>query len=426
MMTAVAVLENESFEQVADCALELDDEVRRKEVAKDKEPRPRRIFRNPKDELLANIRARTDLGDHPSYEGRKLLTVRFEQPGWAAAALCRVWQQYYLDHESLLGWMSRIGFVDDTVRALCMLIRRVPSRDPMLELERLAGKESVGSWLLVGHTVMTLIEDEILGKLARKTLDDWVESGRANKKCAAIFAYGFRFEQSDRVRTLAALARIGRSRSSRVHSTLMGMLFGLLYWSQHRGLVWLTVAAWADDRKSFRDDDGLRGVALDIAGNALRLFSDFAKLRYAPFSAELIEDFPKESRRLIRRIMEDRDYGPRALSTLDDLTYWQPMLGQDGRSKEKCAEFLRLMHLLAPDLRWWKRRRVVIRLCLAHPAHRIQIRRIFAVARKIERSGLRRGGESAQAQAVGDHEDAGAGHGDAGDHGVEEAGGGQG
>jgi hypothetical protein len=388
MMLAIAVLEDEPFDDVARRARDLDDLVRKSELSDDKKLRPRPAFAKPKDELLAAIHARTYERDHPIYPDLKLLTARFERHDWAAAVLCRIWQQYHVDRGLLLSWMCGIGFTDASVRALCTLITRVPAHDPLHELGELVMKDSYTKWTLAGRTLAALEDDHDLRPLVEKTLTDWVDSKLVGKRCAAAITYGVRFDQADPEETFAQLGKIGRHRNVRIHETVGGTMLHLLSKTDHVHLLLRTVVSWSDDRRSVRDNDGLRALGVDIGTYLLRLRpdDDFKEIKTNPVM--LAADYPDECRRLIKRIVADPDFGPIALSMLYELTYWYPLLSIDEQARVRAADLLRNVRLLVPDLRWWRRIRAVADLCRSLPTHRQQIRRIMRIARRIERSGV--------------------------------------
>jgi hypothetical protein len=388
MMLAIAVLEDEPFDEVVRRAKELDDLIRRSELPEDKKLRPRRAFIKPKDELLAAIHARTYERDHPIYPGLKMLTARFERHDWAAAALCRIWQQYHVDRDLLLEWMCGIGFTDASVRALCTLITRVPAHNPLHELERLVMKGRWTGWHLAGRTLTVLEDDHGLRPLVERTLTDWVDSDSLRKMCAAAITYGLRFDQADPEDTFAQLGKIGRHQGRSIHIAVGAAMLHLLSKTDHLQLLLRTVVAWADDRRSVRDNDGLRAVGVDVGTYLLRLRPDDDLKDVDTNPAMLVADYPDECRRLIKRIIADPIFGPEALTVLHELTYWYPLLATDEQARVRAADLLRNARLLVPDLRWWRRSRAVAELCRALPAHRHEIRRIIRYARRVERSGL--------------------------------------
>jgi hypothetical protein len=388
MMLAIAVLEDEPFDEVARRARELDDLVRKSELSHDKKLQPRPAFAKPKDELLAAIHARTYERDHPIYPDLKLLTARFERHDWAAAVLCRIWQQYHVDRDLLLRWMCRIGFIDASVRALCTLITRVPAHDPLHELDQLVARDNWFSWILAARTLAALEDDHGLRPLVEKTLTDWVDSKLVRKKCAAAITYRVRFDQADPEETFAQLGKIGRDRNAAVQTMVAASMLQLLSKTDHLHLLLRTVVSWSDDRQSVRDNDGLRSLGADVGTYLLRLRPDDDLKDIKTNPAMLVADYPDECRRLIKLIVADPDSGPIALSVLHELTYWYPLLSIDEQARIRAADLLRNVRLLVPDLRWWRRIRAVADLCRSLPTHRQQIRRIMRIARRIERSGV--------------------------------------
>lgn len=392
LMFTVALLQNEPFDEVADEARNLDKEVRTSELKEGKKLKPRRVFVKPSDELLRAIGACVDKRDNPSHKGLKVDTVRFEHTGWAEAVLCRIWQYYHVEHDLLVRWMcgprmSRLHF-DASVWALSTLISQVPAGDRLRELHRLVNRGGFRNWRLAAATLARLEDKHGFGDLVQQAVAEWVESDGAYQKCAAVVFYAYRFDQSDGRLTMVRIADIAREKMTSVHDTTVGTVLRLMTARDRLPTVLRAVVSWADDRRSVRDKDGLRSVALDVGVYLLRLTAEARSVKLDLDPADIAECYPADCRHLAAEIMDHKYYGFDVLKDLLDLGMWQPFILVDKAARQHAIELVRIARLLAPDLRWRARRATVVRLCRRYPGRQRQIRWIFRMARKAERTGL--------------------------------------
>jgi len=216
MATAVAVLENQPYDEVVTYALDLDRRIREAELPEDKKLRPRRIFTNPKAVLLLDNKAQAQERPHPRHNGLNEETVRFCRQDWAGAVLSHVWQEYAAAHVVLIAWMCHYEFLarftEATRRALCTIIADVPAHEPLRWVERLAANRLQGQRTLAASILLRLADEHVLRPLVEQTLNEWVESGTVNKKWTAAVVYGSPFGREDVPGALDKLERIARSK----------------------------------------------------------------------------------------------------------------------------------------------------------------------------------------------------------------------
>lgn len=391
LMFTIALLQNEPFDEVVALARELDDMVRTHELKAGKALRPRASFVKPHDQLLRTLRARIERRDNPRHKGLLVDTVEFDRTGWAEPVLCRIWQQYHVDHYLLLNWMCGPTMAKDhfgaSVWALCTLITKVAAGNRLRELDHLVSRGGFSNFRLAAVTLARLEDEHGYRNLVAETLADWTEKPSSYRKCTTVIYHGQRFTRSDPWQVLAKIGEIGRDPALSVWNAVVGMMLGLMA-IDTAGIVLPTVVSWAADAKSVRDEDGLRPAALEIGVYALRLTPNTQKLRLDVDPVALAADHPGQCHRLAWQIAEDDLHGARLIRDLFRLTDWHGFVAEDETARENTAELLRIVRLLAPDLSWRRRRRVVARLCRRHPTLRQPIRRILRVARKADRSGL--------------------------------------
>ncbi|WAL66805.1 hypothetical protein ORV05_03050 [Amycolatopsis cynarae] len=384
MFLAVAFLENKPFDRVAAQAVALDTLVRKAELPSDKTLRPRRIFTKPKDKLLRTIRAATARRTHPRHPGLQEQTVRFEQPDWADAVLRRFWQQYHLDHQTLLKWMCDSNEPEAAVKALCTVIVGVPAHDPLRPLETLAANNRLSHRYLAAQTLVKLADEHRHSGLVEETLDRWVESRSSNYKFTAALYYGSRFEQHTK-RALAQLTRIARSEWRGPRNAVVAIMLALLAREKYRDLVLTTVNHWMNDPQSLRDRDGLRAVALEIALWILGIQTD--KENILVVDTKILGDrYPDELRDLAWTIALHRKHGVTMLRRLEEWSLKARFEDKRSKLRNNGSELLRVVSLLQSDLRWWRRLPDELLLSHRHPGRRAMIRRIFRAARAVERS----------------------------------------
>jgi hypothetical protein len=372
---AVALLEHHPYDEVVPLVLELDEQIRRAELAEDKKLRPRRLFTKSKEELLRDVRAVTVIRDHPKHLGLKEETVRFERQDWASAVLRHVWSEYPVVRAVLRDWMcgTRMlsDFSDATRRALCTIIAQVPAHDPLRMVDWLAGRHRVAQRVLAATTLTHLADDHNLLPLVNQTLEEWADRGAAYRQWTAAVVYGSPFGRRDTHNALVQLAKIGRTSRAVPQNAVVAGVLAMLGDQRHREHVLNTAVSWTNGQNR---DNGLRPVSLSLGMWVTGfLWSDLD-------SREFGKSFPRQVDTLVRRVLADKEFGAIALSRLSDLA---DIAGWDEWS---ASELVYLATLITPNLRWWSRRRVVTELTDRHPLKRTEIRRSFRTARKVQRT----------------------------------------
>lgn len=375
---AVALLENQPYDEVVRHALELDVQVRRAELPEDKKLRPRRVFDKPKAKLLRDIRAVTVTRDHPKHLGLEEETVRFERQDWAAAVFRHAWSEYPAIHTVLRDWMCGPEmldrFADATRRALCRIIAEVPAHDPLRLVDHLASRPRMAHRRLAASALEHLADDHNLLPLVRQTLETWADQGTAYRQWTAAIVYGSPFGRRDTPHALVQLAKIGRSNKSLPQNAVVEGVLTMLTDPDHRDHVLDNVVAWSNGQNRY---NGLRPVSLSLAMWIIGFFRateldgiDFGEL-YRP-----------QVNILVRRVLADPEFSSYAISRLHDLAtqMWD---------RRAAIELVRLATLITPDLRWWRRRRIVGSLVAQHPTRRTTIQLAFRAARKAQRAGAR-------------------------------------
>jgi hypothetical protein len=242
---------------------------------------------------------------------------------------------------------------------------------------------------LAAATLTRLAVVHKLLPLVKQTLEDWVDTERVYPKCTAALVYGSRFGRRDQHAALAQLARIGRSTSEQVQDAVTRGLLEMLTRPDCRGHVFGTVVSWLEDApEPMRPPDGLRTVGLKLG---MWVVGFYPEIGFNPVDpATLADEYLSEVSFLTEHILCDKRFGPWALSRLSRLETkadWERLAEPDTSTAR--VELVRILTLVAPDLRRWQRRRTVTRLCKAHPTRRTEIRRIFRTARKIQRATMR-------------------------------------
>ncbi|MGH3908330.1 MAG: hypothetical protein ACRDTE_29720 [Pseudonocardiaceae bacterium] len=390
MLLAVALLEDHPFDEVAAHATRLDDMIRIAELPKDKTLRPRRIFATPRNKLLDDIRAITVEREHPRHPGLREETVRFTRQDWANAVLRHAWREYHVLHTVLRDWMCRPALLERfggaSERALCTLITGVPAHDPLRLVDHLASRHAVVQRESAARVLKRLADAHDLRPLVEQTLESWVAVGSVHRKWTAALVYGSEFGQRDPNHALVQLSRLGHTPNERVQNAVVRGVLDLLSQPETQGHVLNAVPSWLRE-SSFDRSDGLRTVALGVAMWVVGFSRDPDSVLVDPVL--LAEQYPEQVRILVEAILDDPRFGPLALNHLSQLT-WVADLQRYRQGywsvTDESAELLRLATLLAPDLRWLPRRRVVAALGEQHPARRTEIRRILRIARKIQRA----------------------------------------
>jgi len=182
------------------------------------------------------------------------------------------------------------------------------------------------------------------------------------------------------------IAGIARQRSPSIHDTAVATVLRLMTSTDRLGPVLRSVVNWAEDWESYRHEDGLRSVARDIGTYLLRMIDRRFDLKLDP--ADVADRYPHDCKRLVSQIIDDRIHGIEVLNYLLELANWHHLIAADETARQHATELVRITRLLAPGLRWRERCRAVSRLCRRHPIRRHDVRYIFRIARKAERSGL--------------------------------------
>jgi hypothetical protein len=372
---AVALLENQPFEEVMRHGRDLDQRIRTAEIPEDKKLRPRRVFATSKEALLRDILAESTIRDHPRHEGMQEETVRFERQDWAKAVFRHVWNEFPSAREVLIDWMSDpvlLGrFGDATRRTLCAIIAEVPAHDPLGIVDHLATRPVMAQRVLAARMLEHLADHHDLQHLVKQTLEEWAKRGTPYRKWTAAIAYSSPFGRRDIENALRQLTRIGRTdRSSPQNAVVAGML-AMLRDKEHRERVLNEVVLWTDGRHR---RNGLHTVSLSLGMWITGIFPSNLD------SHEFAEKYPVQVRKLVKRVLHDPEFGPAALSHLAELAAcarWD---------EESATALLHLAMLTASDLRWLPRQSTVAALVRTHPTLRSQILRIFSAARRAQRA----------------------------------------
>lgn len=381
MFLAVAFLEGKPFDQVARHAVALDRLARQAELPNDKIARPRKVFSRPKDDLLVDIGATTDLRNHSRHSGLEEQTVRFVRPDWADAVLCRFWQQYHLDHKLLLNWMCDTDEREAAVKALCTVTTKVPAHDPLWAVTYLANRNSAAHRNLAARTLVRLADTHELSDLVDQTLDEWTKTGRPNTQWTAALVYGGRFDKNPD-HALRQLAEIARTNSERVSRAVIAAILSVLNNPEHGDRTVRAICDWVTDGQSIRERDNLRTVALELAMWLLGVRTEDEPLVDVH---DMERRYPEELRELILEVADDSVFGTELIGHLNNLSrLYHPGTATKRAAREK-AEFLRVFTLLSPERGWIPRFQDRMYLARRHALYKPHIKSIFRMARKMER-----------------------------------------
>lgn len=373
---AIALLEDQPYDEVVESAMTLDLALRTAEMAVDRRPRPRRLFATSKEQALEAINACVIDRDHPQHRGLREETVRFERQDWAAAVLRHVWQAYPAAQVVLRDWMCESAmlkrFFDQTRQALCTIIAEVPAHRPLRLVDDLAKHRTWQGTNLAAAVLRHLADDHNLGGLVADTLERWVKDGPANGQCVAGIVYASPFGLRNPELALEQLLTIARSKWTTPNIPVAIGLLGMLTDADWRQMVLQKVV---DSSRSSSAYPGVRLVATWVGLSA-------AGVHPWPGidATELVRLFPDEVRTLLEHAFFDPDEGRNALQRIYILATKAEF------DLSASDDLLRITTLLAPDLRWPRRLRSVEKLCGAHYGMRSKIRWIFRAARKVERA----------------------------------------
>lgn len=394
MLAAVAVLENQPFDEVAAHALELDKLVRTAELPSDKKLRPRRVFAKPKHQLLKDIGAEIDERAHPLHPGLREQTVRFARQDWADAALCHLWREYHTVQPMLLDWMCAPELLErfggSSVRALCTLITGVPAHEPLRPVDNLAAKWSLSHRELAAATVTSLVDVHRMEPLVKQILEDWIEGDSVRRKSTAALAYGLHYGRRNPAFALTQLARIGQSTHETVQAAVVRGVLSMLADEEDQEAVLDAIVAWTQAPSWIHRPSGLPPAGQALAMWAVGFLRDPNLCAVDP--AALAAKYPDQITRLVDKILRDRRNGRIAIARLailaEDAHHDSPLTRDESMIFAR-AELRRLVRLIAPGTSW-DRRRVARRLAVRHPESRRQLRFVMRTVAKLERAERRK------------------------------------
>ncbi|USX49414.1 hypothetical protein [Lentzea sp. HUAS12] len=372
---AVAVLENQPVEYVWQRALALDQHLRKARLPDDGKLRPRCPLIQPSDQTLREIRAKVEERAHPKHENLTEETIRFERHDWARGVFMHMWRQYPAAQEVLRDWMCEDAtfdrFQEESVKAVCDVARNVPAHEPLAIIENLASQRSYGRRALAARAMEVLMDDDVMRPLVEKAIKRWTKYGNAYEKWTVARVYSSDFGRRNLTASLAVLTEIGKSDKYTPQNAVVFGVLSMLATKKIRGIALDTVVSWTGAR--YRRT-GLQPITL-----ALGLWVIGFYKHSRDYFTEFAEAFPKQVTDLFKHVIADPEFGELVVEHLGELALharWD---------QAKAAELVRLTRLIAPDLRWWKRRDAVDALCFQHPAKRSEIHRIFRIARKVQK-----------------------------------------
>lgn len=225
---------------------------------------------------------------------------------------------------------------------------------------------------MAASVLVRLADDHHLLPLVHATLREWVECDSARQQWTAALVYSSPFGRRDLDESLAQLARIGSSRHPSPKNVVVFGVLAMLEEPADQEKVINTVVEWSES--AHRRRGTLREVSLSLG---LWLAGVYQGAGVDP--VDFAERWTSQMQTLMCRVLADREFGVVALHHLSDLatrSRWDPGSG---------SELLRLAEIIAPDLRWWSRRRRIAELVDAHPTMGADIRRTFRIARRFQR-----------------------------------------
>jgi hypothetical protein len=389
MLLAVAVLENQPYDEVAKTATTLDLQIRTAELPKDKELRPRRIFATAKNALLDAVNATVELREHPEHVGLFEETVRFSRSDWGDAALRQVWSQFHVLHSIVLDWMGR----DDMYRqfgnqcslALSRLITEVPAHAPLSITDQLARSTTVAKRRLASDTLARIAGLSDHRHLVEAQLDRWIRDGTDKQRWTAAHLYGTRYSTGQVPLALRQLEKIVRTGGKTARDGALVATVQLIARREDRGQVLPQVLRWCQTHDNIGGAANLRWVGLEIALSICGLIPPDDDELVKP--RELAAAFPELISDLTMLVLHDRKMGSVAIDSLENLCQVIRIESLTSRKRARPfeAELLRLIRIVTPDLRWWHRRSVVMSLIRRHPTRRRSINHIFRTAARLSR-----------------------------------------
>ncbi|WP_028926680.1 hypothetical protein [Pseudonocardia acaciae] len=373
---AIALLEDQPYDEVVESTMALDLALRTAEMPQDRQPRPRRLFAMSKAQALDAINACVVVRDHPEHRGLREETVRFERQDWAAAVVHHVWKAYPAAQVVLRDWMcgsvTLKRFFDKTRQALCIIIAEVPAHRPLRLVDDLAKHLTWQKTNLAAAVLRHLADDHNLGDLVTDTLERWVKEGPAYGQCVAAIVYTSPFGLRDPEHALRQLRTIARSKWTSPNTPVAIGLLDMLSDADWQQTVLDRVVKWSQSSGAYH---GVRLLATWVGLGAAGVY------RWPGVDAdELVHSFPNQVRTLLEHALADPDEGRDALERM----YVLATKAEFDRSA--ADDLYRITTLLAPNLRWLIRLRAVRKLCAAQHGMRLKIRWTFRVARKVQRA----------------------------------------
>ncbi|GAB2983593.1 hypothetical protein [Saccharothrix stipae] len=361
---AVALLENQPYDEVMALALSLD-EALRAAGHEGGEPLRHKAFALSKKDLLAAVTASTTVRDHPDYPGLREETIHFTRQGWAGAVLRRLWREYPLAHDALWRWMSDrdmiARFTDAVQRAVITIVTEIPAHEPLQLVDDLARRGAVAHQHLAASVVARL--DERYRDLVSSTVDAWTD-GTAYEQATAVW-FSLNLSDARPLReSLRRLELIARSTKWTPRNAVVAAVLGLIQDQGHRTQVLDAVVSWTSNRR-------LAQVALPLAMWITGYFP-------YPLATDLATSHPDQMKVLANRVLTDPESRHAALECLTTLS-------DEAHLKETSAKRLvHLARLLATTFSWMGRRKAVLELSVTSPEARNTLRRAFRVAAQVQ------------------------------------------
>lgn len=372
---AVAVLENQPVEYVWQRALALYQDIRKARLPEDGKLRPVCVLIQSEDQTLREIRARIEVRAHPKHKDFQERTIRFERHDWARGVFMHMWRQYPAAQEILRDWMceeaTAISFQEESVKAVCDVVRNVPAHEPLAIIWNLASQRLYGRRALAARAVEVLMDDDVVRPLLEKTIEKWTKYGNAYEEWTVARIYSSEYGRRDLTASLAKLTEIGKSDKYTPQNAVVFGVLSMLATKEIRGIALDTVVSWTGAK--YRRT-GLQPITL-----ALGLWVIGFYKHSRDYFTEFAKAFPKQVKELFKHVLADPEFGELLLEHLSQLAVharWD---------EAKAAELVRLTRLIAPDLAWWRRRDAVEAVCFQHPIKQSEIRRIFRIARKVQK-----------------------------------------
>jgi hypothetical protein len=261
----------------------------------------------------------------------------------------------------------------------------VPAHEPLGITHHLAGSRSAAKRHLAAVTLGYIAGQSGHRHLVEKQVDGWLTSHSTFRLWTAAILYGSRYGRENLTQALARLGRIARTRSLLVGHGVMVAVVQLLTHAEHRDDVLARLLSWCRTHDRTGGAENVRVVGFATALHACGLVPERDRGPLDP--RPLAEEYPGLVRELALLALRDREAGQLGIDWLDELRQRVEVdkLATGPKVAEQRAELVRLARLVAPDLRWWRRRKVVASLSRKHPSRRRSIRRVFRVAARAQK-----------------------------------------